>query len=100
MGPVVGAKLRKNVRNVALDGVLRNAKPAGDLFVRIPGRDQPKHIDLPRTQLVVPGMVNQLGGELRGDSLLAGMDSSDGVQQFSDHVSLQNITPGAGFYRP
>src|SRR5580658_4636979 len=100
MGSVVGAKLRENARNVALDGVLRNAKPAGDLLVRIAGRDQTEHIDLPKAQLVVPGMVSQFGGEFRGDSLLPGMYRPDGVQQLSDDVPLQDITPGAGLYRP
>jgi hypothetical protein len=39
MGPVISAKLGEYVRNVALDGLLRNAKLIGDLFVRISGRD-------------------------------------------------------------
>ena len=47
MVPVVSAKLGEYIRNVALDGLLRDAQPAGDLFVRISGRDQPQHIDLP-----------------------------------------------------
>jgi hypothetical protein len=79
MGPVISAKLGEDVRNVALDGLLRNAKPAGDSFVRIPGRDQPEHIDLPRTQLVVRGMIDQFDGDLREDSLLAGMDTAEAI---------------------
>ena len=39
-------------------------------------------------QIVIRGMVGQFGGYLRRDSLLAGMDRTDGVQEFSVHVSL------------
>ena len=42
-------------------------------------------------------MVSQLGGDLRGYSLLTGMDSTDGVQEFSMHVSLQYVTPRTSF---
>src|SRR6266851_10209786 len=42
-------------------------------------------------------MVGQLGGDLRRDSLLAGMDSTDGVQEFSMYVPLQYVTPRTSF---
>src|ERR1700689_4723087 len=42
-------------------------------------------------------MLSQLGGDLRGDSLLAGMDSTYAVQEFSAHVSLQYVTPRTSF---
>ncbi len=47
MRPVVSAKLGEYIRDMALDSLLSNGKLVGDLFVRIPGRDQPQHIDLP-----------------------------------------------------
>src|SRR5437899_1889458 len=96
MGPVVSAKLGEYIRDVALDSLLCNGELGRDLFVRVPGRDQPEHFDLAWRQVLVRGMLSQLGGDLRGDSLLAGMDSTDGVQEFSA-VSLQYVTPGASF---
>src|ERR1700677_5082342 len=42
-------------------------------------------------------MLSQFGGDLRGDSLSAGMDSTDRVQKFSAHVSLQYVTLCASF---
>src|SRR6266853_2270934 len=92
MGPVVSAKLGEYIRDVALDGVLCDGKPSGDLFVRVPCRDQPEHIDFAQRQRLVRGMVRQLGGNLRGYSLLTGMDGTDGAQKFSVHVSLQYVS--------
>ena len=46
MGPVVSAELGEYIRDVALDSLLRNGELGCDLFVRVPGRDQPEHIDL------------------------------------------------------
>jgi hypothetical protein len=46
MRPVVGPELGEYIRDVALYGLLRNGKLTGDLFVRVPARDQPEHIDL------------------------------------------------------
>src|SRR5258708_38222378 len=100
MGPVVSAERGKYIRTLALDSLLCNGKLTGDLFVRAPGRDQPEHRDLARRQVLVRGMLSQLGGDLRGYSLLAGVDSPYGVQEFSAHVSLQYVTPGAGFQSP
>src|SRR5690349_8428340 len=42
-------------------------------------------------------MVGQLSGELRGYSLLTGMNGADGVQEFSMHLSLQYVSPRARF---
>ena len=46
MSPVVSPKLGEDICDVALDGVLCNGELVGDFFVRVPGRDQPEHIDL------------------------------------------------------
>src|SRR5947209_5917215 len=100
MSPIVRAELGEYLRYVALDGLLCNGKLGRDLFVRVPGRDPPEHIDLARGQVVLRGMVSQLDGDLRGYSLLASMDSADCVQEFSMHVSLQYVTPGARFQSP
>ena len=100
MGPVVSAELGEYIRDVALDCVLRNGKLAGNRFVRVPGCDQPEHGNLAWGQIVLGGMLSQLGGNLRWDSPLAGMDSTDGVQEFFAHVSLQYVTLGTRFKSP
>src|SRR5580698_9139233 len=100
MGPVVSAELGEYVRNVALDGLLSNGKPAGDLFVRVSARDQPEHLNLARGQGILGGMVDQFGGHVRGDALLARMDSTNGVQQLSAHVPLQYVAPRTCFQSP
>src|SRR5258706_16404044 len=100
MGPVVSAKLGEYISDVALDGVLCDGKPSGDLFVRVPCRDQPEDIDLARRQRLVRGMVRQLGGDLRGYTLLTRMDGTDGAQKFSVHVSLQYVSPRTSFKSP
>src|ERR1039457_6111203 len=93
MGPVVSAKFAEYVRDVALDGILRNRQLNGDLFVRVAGRDEPEHLDLAPGQVVLRGMLSQLGGDLRRYSLLTGMDGADGFQEFSVHMSLQQVSP-------
>src|SRR5882724_7337298 len=93
MGPVVSPKLGEDIRDVALDGVFCNRELTGDLFVRVSARYQTEHIDLAWRQLLVRGMLSQFGGNFRGYSLLAGMDSTDGVKEFSAHVCLQYVSP-------
>jgi len=80
MCPVVSPQLREYMSDVGLDSVLCDGKPAGDLFVRVPARDQPEHIDLAPRQVLVRDMVRQLGGDLWGYSLLTGMYGPDGAQ--------------------
>ena len=47
VGSVVCSQLGEYIRDVALDRVLRNTELSGNLFVRVPSRNQSKHIDLP-----------------------------------------------------
>src|SRR6266478_7531122 len=42
-------------------------------------------------------MVGQLGGDLRGYSFLAGMNSTDGIKEFSMHMPLQYVSPRTSF---
>src|SRR5436190_1749471 len=100
MGAVVSAKLGEYIRDVTLDCILCNEKPNGDLFVRVPCRDQPENIDLTRRQVLVPGMLCQVGGDLRGYSLLTGMHGTDSAQKFSVHLSLQYVSPRTSFKSP
>src|SRR5580700_5237145 len=97
MGSIIGVKLREYVRYVALHGLFCNCELSGDHLVSVPARDQSEHIDLACGQLVIRGMVSQLRGDLRGYSLLSGMDSTDGIKEFSMHVPLQHISQGARF---
>src|SRR5258708_8906485 len=97
MGTVVSAKLGEYVCYVAFDSVLSNRKLTGDHFVCVAARDQAEHIDLAWGQLVVRGVVSQFGGDLRGYSLFAGIDSTDGLQEFFMHVPLQYISPRTSF---
>src|SRR5271155_3901823 len=97
MGSIVGAKLREYVRDVALHGLFRNCELSGDHLVRVPARDQSEHIDLACGQLVIRGMVSQLHGDLRGYSLFSGMDSTDGIKEFSMYVPLQHKSEGSRF---
>jgi hypothetical protein len=40
MGAVIGAQLREDMRDVVLDGFLRDEKLGGDLSIAVAGRDQ------------------------------------------------------------
>jgi hypothetical protein len=48
MSAVVRAELGEYIRDVALHCVLGDGKLRGDLFVRVPARDQPEHTNLAR----------------------------------------------------
>src|SRR5271157_3427713 len=52
MGAVIGSQLRQDVRDVVLDGFLRNRKLSGDLSISVAGRNQPQHADLARAEVV------------------------------------------------
>src|SRR6266403_3487697 len=91
MSPVVSAKFWEYIRDVALDSLFRDCELVSDHFVRIASRDQSQHIDLAWGQVVFRGMVRELGGDLRGYSLFAGIHGTDGLQKFSMHVPLQYV---------
>src|SRR5260370_35869290 len=99
MGPVVSAKFGEYVRYVAFNGLFCNRKLTGDQFVRVSACNQSEHVDLAWGQVVIDRVVSQIGSDLRWYSLFAGIDSTDGVQEFFMHVSLPSISPCTSFQR-
>src|SRR5260370_15623269 len=97
MGPVVSAKFGEYVRYVAFNGLFCNRKLTGDQFVRVPACYRSEHVDLAWGQVVIDRVVSQSGSDLRWYSFFAGIDSTDGVQEFFMHVSLQYISPCTSF---
>ena len=65
MSSIAGTKLRKDVRDAALHGRLRNAKQIGDLFVGIPGCNQLQNLNFPGTQLIISGVFSELSRDFR-----------------------------------
>ncbi len=62
-------------------------------------RDQAEHLDLPRRQVVLPGVIRQFGDDLWGYTLLTGMDSMDGFREISVHASFQDIAQESRYCR-
>src|ERR1700758_2777311 len=93
MGPIVGAQLRENAADVTLDGRFFDGELVGDLLVTIASSNQTKHINFARAQLIFGSVLGQLRRDFGRYSLVSGMDAPDSVQQFSAHVSLQEVSP-------
>src|SRR5271165_4423308 len=91
MGPIVGAQLRENAADVALDGRFLNGELVRNLLVGIARGDQAKHIYFARSQRIIRSVLSQLRRDFGRYSLVSGMDTPDRVQQFSVHVSLQDV---------
>src|ERR1700751_2494348 len=100
MGAIVGAKLGQYVGNMAFDRSFTDCELIGNQFVGVSGANQPQYVDFARGQFVICRMLSQLGRDFRWNSLLSGMDSTDGFQEFSVHMSLQYVTPGTRFESP
>ena len=80
MGAVIGSQLRQDVRDVVLDGFLRNRKLSGDLSIAIAHSNQPQHVDLAGAQFDIGGVVGQFGGNLRRDPFLPAMHGTNDLQ--------------------
>ena len=100
MRPVVGAQLRKDVLDVALDGVFRQHELVGNNLVGVPSRNQAQHLHLPCGQRIVNGVVGQLRRHLRADAFAAGVHVADGVQKLLLQEALEQVRLRAGFERP
>ena len=100
MRAIVSAKLGEYVGNVALDRRFPDGELIGNQFVGVSGGNQPQYIKFARRQLVIGRMLSQLRRDVRRNSLLSGMDSTDSLQQFSMHMPLQYVTPGTRFKGP
>ena len=59
VGSVVGAQLRKDVLDSALDGLLADRELIGNLLVGIAGGNQPQDVDFPRGQCLIGGMFGK-----------------------------------------
>jgi|SRR5712671_2753719 len=88
MSAIVSAKLGEYVGNVALDRRFPDRELIGNQFVGVSGGNQPQHIEFARRQLVIGRMLRQLSRDVRRNSLLSGMDSTDSFQQFDRHLPL------------
>src|SRR5215467_11973703 len=97
LGPVVGAKLRKDVLNPPLYSFLCNRKLIGDLFVGIAGGNQPQHTDFSRGQGVGSCMFGKFVGSFGRKGLSPGVDGTNRVDQFFVECILEQITVSPSF---
>src|SRR5271166_1315511 len=97
MGPIVGPQLRENAADVALDGRFLDGELVGDLLVAVASSNQTKHINLARAQLILGSVLSQLRRDFGRYSLVSGMVTPDRGQQFSVHVSLQDVSTSTRF---
>src|SRR5580658_6332436 len=88
VGSVVCTKLVKNACDVAFHGLFRDRKLCGDLFVRVSPCDQAKDVHFARCQLILAGMLGQLGCDFGRYPLLSGVDGADGLHQIGMHAAL------------
>src|SRR5580704_556490 len=82
---------------MTLDRGLANRELVGNLFIRIPSRDQAQYVDFTRGQAVIRRVLGKLCGNLGRYALMTGMNRPDSLQEFSMHVALQDVCPGACF---
>jgi len=89
---IVRAELRKNTPHVAFDGFLGNGEVIGDDFIGVAGSHQPQNLDLSFGQCVIRLMFRHLNGDLGGNSFSAGVNTSNGLDQFLSYHALQEIS--------
>jgi hypothetical protein len=81
VGPIVGVQFSQNVFDVAFHSFFGDGELGGDLFIRIPTGNQPQNLNFPSGQGSIGGMLGEVRGYLGQNSLLPGMNQTNGFQQ-------------------
>lgn len=90
-GPVIGIELGKDVLDVVLDGMFRDAKIGRDDLVRLSFGDTAQNVQLPGSKLVVGRVLCQLLRDLGRHSPLTDVSPAYRVDEFSSQQILQQI---------
>ena len=95
----MNAKFGEDALHVSLHGFFRDGELDGDLFIRIPARNQAQNLDFPRGQGFIGGMLGEFHGRLgrdpfhlravRAGAQLAGnaLERLLAVQHLHEHVT-------------
>src|SRR5580658_6635197 len=94
MSPVLGVQLRKYICDIAFYACFPDGQLLGNLSIAVSTCDQSQHVHLARGQ-VVPGMIHEFHGNLLRYAPLSGMNSSNGLQEFSMDLSFEQISSRA-----
>jgi hypothetical protein len=100
MSAVACAQLVKDVLHTALDRLFRNRELGGNLFVGVPGSDQPQHIDFLGRQAFVAGVFDKLGRAIGRYRFAPRGNRANGMQEFLVQEILQQVSLGTGLDRP
>src|SRR6266403_433888 len=99
LGAVLGAKLREDVADLALDRVLADRELGGDLLVGVTLGNQAHDTDFRSGQRLVGRMLGELVRNLWRERLLTGVDGSNGAQELLMQSILEQIRSGARLER-
>ena len=98
VGSIVGAQFGKDILDASLDDVLRDRELRGNLFIGIPGGDQPKHIDFTGRQGFIVSVLSGLVRELRGKCLFPGMNRANCPEELLVQQAFQEIRASPDFH--
>jgi hypothetical protein len=91
LGAISGSKLLHDVLDVPLNGLLRDEQFYRDVAISVPARDLLKYLDFAIAQGVIAKMFRKVAKDLRGNVLLARMNSSNHLHQLFSGHTLEHV---------